>query len=252
MYGGTAVEKIIHVQSERHKILSGSVLKTIALVTMLIDHTAASLLPKMKFAVTPMTIIFGEKITLYFVMRMIGRTAFPLYCFLITEGYRHTRNKKKYALRLLCFAFISELPWDLLHTGKMFSASSQNVFFTLFLGLAAVYIYDNFSDDKKKMIFGLVAVFALSVVMNSDYGIKGVGFILFMYVLSDNSLIQMLCGCCFFAVPQSVIPAFGLIQMYNGKRGFIRGRFLQYMFYIIYPAHMLILYILKTLWFGYN
>lgn len=224
------MEKLIDVQNDGYKILSGSVLKTIALITMLIDHTAATLLVKMSSAVTPLAVIFGEKITLYFILRMIGRTAFPLYSFLITEGYRHTRNRKKYALRLLCFAFVSELPWDLLHDGKMFSMLSQNVFFTLFMGLAAV--------------------FALSVVINSDYGIKGVGFILFMYALSENSLIQMLCGCCFFAVPQSVIPAFGLIQMYSGKRGYINGRFLQYMFYIIYPAHMLILYILKVLWFG--
>ncbi len=244
------MEKLIDVQNDGYKILSGSVLKTIALITMLIDHTAATLLVKMSSAVTPLAVIFGEKITLYFILRMIGRTAFPLYSFLITEGYRHTRNRKKYALRLLCFAFVSELPWDLLHDGKMFSMLSQNVFFTLFMGLAAVYIYDKFIDDKKKMIFGLAAVFALSVVINSDYGIKGVGFILFMYALSENSLIQMLCGCCFFAVPQSVIPAFGLIQMYSGKRGYINGRFLQYMFYIIYPAHMLILYILKVLWFG--
>ena len=231
--------------------LSGSVLKTIALVTMLMDHTAAVLFAKMAFGVTTLFEVFGTKITWYLIFRTIGRIAFPIYCFLLIEGYEHTRDKKKYGLRLLAFAFISEIPWDLEHTGSFF-APAQNVFFTLFLGLAAVYIYDSLKDDKIKMAFWLIAVFALSLIIRSDYGIKGVGFILFMYIMKESLLLRTLIGCCFFSRPATTIPSFVLIGLYNGKRGFIKGKFLQYLFYIIYPAHMLLLYFIKLTVFGYD
>lgn len=236
---------------KRYKRLSGSILKTIALLTMLLDHTTAVLFAEMKFAVTPLFTVSGTDITWYFIFRTIGRIAFPVYCFLLVEGYIHTHDRKKYGLRLLVFAFISEIPWNLEHTGNIFSPT-QNVFFTLFLGLCAVYVYDNFRDDRKKTAVLLIIIFAVSYFAKCDYGIKGVGFILFMYLMRETGIIQALIGCCFFARPDSVIPGFMLMQMYNGKRGYIKGRVLQYLFYVLYPAHMMVLYLLKSMWFGYK
>ena len=116
---------------EKYRFLSNSVLKCIALFTMLVDHVASVLL---KSNSTVLLRLFGRNITLYQSMRMVGRLAFPIYAFLLVEGFYHTQDKKKYGLRLLIFALISEIPWNLEHSGSLFY-TKQNVFFTLFLGL---------------------------------------------------------------------------------------------------------------------
>ena len=243
----TAKENTADVNS---KLLSGSVLKTIALLTMLLDHTSLALLRNINYFTTPFVTVMGFDVTWYQVFRFIGRTAFPLYCFLLIEGYLHTRSREKYGLRLLIFSVISEIPWNLWQNGNFFF-SRQNVFFTLFLGLCAIYIYDNFRNDRKKLVYGLLIVFGLSLILKADYGIMGVGFMLFLFIMRKSRLLSGFIGCCFFANPISVAPAFVLINLYNGKRGFIKGRVLQYAFYIIYPVHMLVLYIIKLKYFGY-
>ena len=232
------------------KLLSGSVLKTIALLTMLLDHTTSIVLRNINYFVTPFVTVMGYGITWYYVFRLIGRTAFPIYCFLLVEGYLHTKSKEKYALRLLVFSVISEIPWDLEHSGKLFS-NGQNVFFTLFLGLCAIYIYDNFRSSRSKLVPGLVIVFVTAFFLKADYGIMGVGFLLFLFVMRKSRLLSGFIGCCFFSRPLSVIPAFALINLYIGERGFIKGRPLQYIYYMIYPAHMLVLYFIKLKCFGY-
>lgn len=232
------------------RILSGSALKTIALLTMLLDHTTAIVLSNIPFFTEPLSGIPGN-ITLYSIFRLIGRAAFPIYGFLLTEGYLHTRNKEKYGLRLLIFAVISEICWDLERSGRLFN-SGQNVFFTLFLGLCAIYLYDRFRKDKLSLIMGLAVVFGVSLILQADYGTPGVGYMLFLYVARKSRILQGFIGCCFFRPPQNTIPAFILISLYNGKRGYIKGRVLQYAFYIIYPLHMLILYLIKLYCFGYQ
>ena len=131
------------MQQKRYCVLSGSALKLIALLTMLLDHTAEILFSQMQFATDAILSIGSHQITLYWICRMIGRLAFPIYCFLLTEGYTYTHNKRKYGLNLFVFALISEIPWDLEHNGKMF-CSGQNVFFTLFLGFLAIFCFDRF------------------------------------------------------------------------------------------------------------
>ncbi len=251
MNGGIGMESQIKGKTGAYRVLSGSVLKTIALLTMLLDHTAAHLFSKMRFALVPFMTIGGTKITWYLVFRTIGRIAFPLYCFLLVEGYLHTRSKERYGLRLLIFAIVSEIPWDLVHKG-FWTASGQNVFFTLFLGLCAVYIWDMFREDPVKRTVCLLTVFGISLILHADYGIKGVGFILCLFLLQDYPLPRALVGCCFFARPLTVLPAFALTGLYNGKRGFIRGKVLQYLYYAIYPAHMLLLFFLRMHFFGYG
>lgn len=89
--------------------IAGSALKIIALVTMLIDHIAATLLLEL------IRDGIGGKalIDVYWVMRSVGRMAFPIYCFLLVEGFKYTSDRTKYALRLVCFAAISEIPFDM-------------------------------------------------------------------------------------------------------------------------------------------
>lgn len=104
------------IDFNKFKILSGSMLKTIALIAMLIDHTASALLFNVPIAVLR---IGSRTLSLYALMRMIGRIAFPIYCFLLVEEYRHTRSFRKYAL-------ISEIPWDLRHVNALVNFHSQN------------------------------------------------------------------------------------------------------------------------------
>ncbi len=226
---------------DKWKVLSGSALKTIALVCMIIDHLAAYL--PGRFSEVLFT-VGSRTITAHRVMRWIGRIAFPIYCFLIVEGLLHTRDRKKYALRLLAFAFISEIPWNLVHSMKL-TYSGQNVFFTLFLGCLALILYEQFSGDRIKQAICLLGLMAVSLILSADYGITGYCLIILMYALRENRLLQAVVGCSVLSSTWIAGLAFIPINLYNGERGFIKGRVLQYCYYAIYPVHLLILYLIR-------
>ena len=140
------------------KSLTGYHLKLIALITMLIDHVAAVIIWRIYTASYGITANMqlsdnlSDKIIvwvaehqdfvymIYEIMRYIGRMAFPIYCFLLVEGFLHTRSVGKYAGRLALFALISEIPFDLAIAGEWWSIEYSNVFFTLTLGLLAVWV----------------------------------------------------------------------------------------------------------------
>ena len=105
-----------------NKGLSGSTLKIIEMVTMLIDHIGAAVLARMIIAGN------ADLYDAYRTLRMIGRIAFPIFCFLLIEGFQHTKNAKKYAERLFLFAAISEIPFDLAFSAKVLEFQYQNVF----------------------------------------------------------------------------------------------------------------------------
>ena len=125
------------------KGISAATLKWIALVTMTIDHFAASGL-YLQLAYGDGVDVLGD--TGYMVLRTIGRLAFPIYCFLLTEGFRRTRSREHYALRLGVFALISEIPFDLAGSGEMWNGWHQNVFFTLLFGLLALMLEEPHID----------------------------------------------------------------------------------------------------------
>lgn len=229
----------------KHQILSGSVLKLIAVITMLIDHTgyAFSALPVLR---QPLFTAFNQTVTIYFILRKIGRLAFPIYCFLIGEGLRHTRNQIKYLLRLLLFAVISEVPYNLLVSGDLLSKANQNVFFTLFLGALAIYFFQNVKNGLLKAVL-MLAVLGVSAVFKADYGAAGVVAILLLYVLQGHPIVQAMAGYPLFGSGAYATAAFIPIAMYNGQRGFIQSPILKYAFYLFYPAHMLLLVAIKQL-----
>ena len=92
-------------------------LKMLAVISMSIDHTGAVLMPDCIW------------------LRIIGRLAFPIYCFLLVQGFRNTSNIKKYIGRLALFAVVSEIPFNLAFYGTIIAEEFRNVFFTLLLGL---------------------------------------------------------------------------------------------------------------------
>ena len=226
---------------EKCHILSGSALKVIAVVCMLIDHTGKLLYhdPIALFTV------FGHTVTLYAVMRLIGRIAFPIFAFLIAEGYLHTRNRVRYGAILLLFAVLSEIPWDLNRTGELWNFAKQNVFFTLFLGYLGICAYEGLRSKWVLRAGAMVALLALSYVLHADYSITGFCFILLMYALRDHELLRDAIGVGALSSQWKAALAFLPLALYNGKRGFIRGPVLKYAFYLIYPLHLLALYFIR-------
>ena len=232
---------------EKYRVLSGSVLKCIALVTMIIDHVAVVLLKNSGI------VLFGTgdgAFTLYTLMRKIGRLAFPLYCFLLVEGFLHTQDRKRYGANLLLFALISEIPWNLEHTGTLFYPA-QNVFFTLFLGYLGLCCIEALKDRPREQLASLLMLFLAALWLKADYGVTGFGFILLLYVLRERKILQAVLGCCFLSSTWVGGLAFIPINLYNGERGFVRGKVLKYAFYAAYPLHILILYWIRKNTIGY-
>nr|WP_300093942.1 TraX family protein [Sedimentibacter sp.] len=210
-------------------------LKIIALATMIIDHYGA---------------IFQSGENIY---RIIGRIAFPVYCFLLVEGYFHTGDVKKYGKRLLLFAVVSEIPFDLAFYGKI-GFAHQNIFFTLFIGLAAIYLIENkegkFNFNKSLVI---AATGILAMVLSVDYSIMGVIYILSFYYTRNfprKKQILYMAGIMLFTnlmsspLQQFSLLALPLIYFYNGEQG-LKNKFLQIMFYAAYPLHLMLFYFLK-------
>ncbi|MBQ1547390.1 MAG: hypothetical protein IIZ61_03265, partial [Lachnospiraceae bacterium] len=115
------------------------VLKMIAVCSMLIDHFGATVVERY---IDANMLWDGNWYIIYRTLRCIGRLAFPIYCFFIVEGFKYTRSRPKYAIRLLAFAFISEVPFDMAFQKSFFDMSYNNVFFTLFLGLLTIWAID--------------------------------------------------------------------------------------------------------------
>ena len=235
---------------KKYRCLSGSGLKILAIVTMVIDHIGAAF-PRSTASV--MLHIGQKRLMLYTVMRFIGRLSFPIFAFLLVEGFLHTRDRERYGIRLAVFALLSELPWNLLHADA-WRYETQNVFFTLLLGYLGLCLIERIQKEggkDPKTIFFLIASFAVSSVLKADYGSSGFGFILMLYLLRAQPLFQAVVGACFLTSRWQAGLAFFPIGLYNGKRGFIHGKILSILFYAIYPVHMLILYWIKKNTIGY-
>ena len=225
--------------------LNGSWLKVIAMVSMLIDHTASHLLRHAEAFNEPLISLGHHHMTWYILMRCVGRLAFPLFAFLLVEGFMHTHSRKHYGRNLLMFALISEIPWNLTHGGHLYGLS-QNVFFTLFLGYLGLCAIEHYREDRFRQACALLGLFVLSILLHCDYGCRGFSFIIMLYLLRHQPLFRAIVGAGLFGWIPGL--AFIPISMYNGCRGFIQGPFAKYIFYAFYPAHLLVLYFIK-MWF---
>ncbi len=216
--------------------VSGSTLKLIALGSMLIDHMGACIIGRGLFSTVDAA---GALLTLYWVMRGIGRIAFPIYCFLLAEGMAHTRSRGKYLLRLGLFALVSEVPFDLCFYGEALYWGHQNVFWTLALGGAAICALDALRQRRQLRWFYLLALCILAgALLQTDYGAFGVFYICLLYFLrAGKPWLRNLWGCVAIAWELSAPLAFLPIQLYNGQR----GMGLKYVFYLFYPLHLFLL-----------
>lgn len=248
------------------KGLSGSTLKLIAIVSMVIDHIGAAILGRLLAVRGFADVMVSSDLAViqswmtenqvlyqsYMVLRSIGRLAFPIYCFLLIEGFHRTHNVKKYALRLGIFALFSEIPFDLAFKAKFVEFHYQNVFFTLFLGVLAMIALKAVWDRKwlekpfgnkavKLLATALVlAVFCVAAeLLRTDYGYRGILCIAAMYGASYGlKSTQLTVGSIVFLWEFPASLAFIPIGFYNGERGLK----LKYLFYLVYPLHLLLLY----------
>ena len=217
--------------------MSSFVLKLIAVTSMLIDHSGYLIFNGFSF------------------MNYIGRLAFPIFAFLITEGYIHTSNLKKYFSRLLIFAIISQIPYMLLFNNDF----TLNILFTLALGLLAITVY----NKVKNKLLGILFVIFSSIIaelLHLDYGWFGIAIIFIFYIFKTKKIyMNMLFAFATFInyiyyfaktlrieylliilfCTLSLIP----INLYNGKK----GKNIKYFLYIFYPLHLIVLYLIKLI-----
>lgn len=184
----------------RIKGLNGGNLKMIALFCMVIDHSAVALLLPLKDITTGLS--FAAIGSLYFVLRFIGRISFPIFCYFIVEGYEHTHNKLKYAMRLLLLAFLSEVPFDMVLFHEFIDFRGQNVYWTLLAGLLAVWMIDSVDSlGLKKCVSNVLKLFLIigycyemQFFFKSDYGAVGVYTIIGIFLTRKKSNILMVIG----------------------------------------------------------
>ena len=241
--GTLTKREALFVIPQKLQILSGSALKVIAVMSMLSDHIAYLFIDPKAYVIVS---AFGKELTLYWLMRFIGRMAFPIFAFLMVAGIRYTHSRLRYGLNLCVFALVSEVPWDLLVYGKWMAFEKQNVFFTLLLGYVAICLYEKFHGRFLLQAGILAGLFAVAVFLHADYGYTGYVFILLIYALQNHRFIQALVAASGL-LPGGFQPvlAYLPLMLYNGKRGFIHGNGLKYAFYAFYPFHMLALFLIR-------
>ncbi len=233
---------------EKFQILSGSALKMIAIITMFIDHTAAILLTQYPPAMQPMNAVNGSSVflpdaSLYRICRDIGRVALPIFCFLLVEGFLHTRDRRKYGRNLFLFACLSEIPWNFMHTNT-WNMRSKMCFlhYSWDIWLSAPL---NISEKTCWQLLSVLGLLWVSTVLNADHGWKGYVFLLIMYWFRNEKAGQAVVGSAWLYYEWKACFAFLSINMYNGKRGFIKGKWAKYFFYAFYPVHIILLVLLR-------
>lgn len=238
--------------TEKKLGLSSASLRYLALFLMLVDHIWLALLRPEQFWMTCM-----------------GRLAFPIFAFLIAEGFYHTSSRRKYAFRLLIAGVISEIPYNVFIKARFFAPGSLNVMFTLLFGLLALWVF-RWAVEKggaKRYLLscmGFAALYVAADYLHSSYGGLGVTMVVMFGLLRHvkyEVFWQLLClvvinyfvpgrtltiGGVSFSIQNFATLALIPIRMYNGARG-KKNKFLQYGAYLFYPAHMGILAILRWL-----
>lgn len=211
--------------------LSGSALKVIAMISMVIDHIALYLME------------YGT--VLYETMRCVGRIAFPVFALLIAEGFIHTRSRYRYFFTLLGFAVISEIPWYLQNGAD----GTHNVMFTLALGVATLMVLKNLL--QRSLVLGFLwtlGMAGLASWLEVDYEWRGILVIVIFYLFNGyghsftySRDMQFFCTFALmmhYGVMGSVVACM-ILYVYNGTRGFVQGSIAKYGFYAFYPVHLL-------------
>ena len=241
-------------------MLTSNMLRGLACLFMLTDHLWATLIPGNMW------------------MNYVGRLTFPIFAFQLTEGYRHTSDFRKYALRLLTFGLIAEIPFNLMISGSPVFPFHQNVMFTLLLGLLSIRAIDAARENIQsrgplkstlKQLLLLSGCLLAATIGFVDYGFWGVVTVIAFHLLRDfrGSRLLLLAAMVYincmalkgmfiplelfgrtveFATQGFAVLALLPIWLYNKRKG-RTSKALQYGFYAFYPVHMLVLALLRIL-----
>ena len=225
-------------KSKRFALLDATALKLIAMASMILDHVGDNFFPGQPW------------------MRALGRIAMPIFAFFVAEGFIHTRNRLRYLRRMGVFALVSEIPFDLVTAGKVLEFSHQNIMATFFWAILALICYEKLragGSSAGRTVLGvavLVAAALASLLLGLDYNLLAVGMIFLFYLLREKALpLRNLAVMAYHALLRNVgIYWFGLLGflplfLYNGKR----GRGLKWLFYVFYPGHLLVIFLIKRL-----
>ena len=205
-------------------------LKCIAIASMLIDHIGAVLFPQYEW------------------MRIVGRLAFPIFAYLLVEGFIYTKDVKKYLIRLGIFALISEIPFDLAFFRSFLYLGHQNVFFTLFMGILMLYSMKK-TPGRVQQVLVMISMLLISDWLCMDYGSWGLLMILAFYEYRDKKslklvLIILLNGLMWgMGYLTQVFAGFAVIPIWFHNRQL--GPKMKLFFYVVYPAHLLILFLIR-------
>ncbi|MFI3325280.1 MAG: TraX family protein [Clostridia bacterium] len=227
--------------------MTSTMLKWIALFTMIIDHIGLLFFPQ------------------YTVLRIIGRISFPIFAFLLVQGFTRTHSRVKYAIRLGIFAIIAEIPYDLCFSRTMFNWNSQSVLLELFIGFLALICLEQCLKKNYLWIFGCALAILLALITNASYGIYGIVIIMAMFAFRKTRGADVLAFIAltyaFYGIMDYSISFLGesytilqtnsvqmyacfaavLLAIYNNKLGKKPSK---WMFYIVYPVHLLVLWFL--------
>jgi len=220
-------------------------LKIIGLTAMLIDHLAVA---------------FPDTFPFWF--RAIGRLAMPTFAYLLAEGFRRTKAREKFLIRLLAFAVISEVPYDFVMGNAVNFAANTNIFYTLFLGGVAIRLYERLKERRDWQTMSVIAAILptaiLAEILSAEFGGLGVLFIFVMYVIKPRAARLTAVGAFALSqfIPLAMAHSFGIairweyllmipfalvtvlfVALYNGER----GRKTKWLFYAAYPAHLAVL-----------
>lgn len=233
----------------RFKVLNSSVLKLVAYAAMLSGH-----ITKFYFyhfarteATWPTATLFtiaGRAISFHQLLLMFGKFAFPLFAFMLVVGFEKTHNRKKYGIRLLILALISEIPFDLMISKTLFDPSHNNVIITLFMGFLALCSLEHFKQNRIISFAIVLGLFLLSRYINADYRTGGFLFILILYGLRNEAILKCVISPVLLPMKAMVFLSMVLTCLFNGERGFFKSKFWKYFFYAFYPLHMLVIYFL--------
>ncbi len=215
-------------------VLSSSTLHIIAMISMLIDHVGAVVYPNIEW------------------MRIAGRLAFPIYCFMLAEGFRHTSSAPKYLQRLLIFGLISEIPFDMAFYHVPYW-NHQNVYWTLSISLITLMLIRKLEQPGPKYKFLQFAVvmagFLAATFTFSDYYGFGVMLVVSFYNFPGRNMKEKVTQLLLMILINAVllggsqvfaIASIVFIWLYNGERG-ITAKPFKYFCYAFYPLHLLVL-----------
>jgi len=222
--------------------MTSFLLKIIGIFTMLCDHTGDAILGNFSF------------------LNIIGRIAFPIFAFQLTQSYIHTKDLKKFIFRLFVFSIVSQMPYMLFLSTFVENIYFLNIGFTMLFSIFAILSFDKINNKFVGLCVSLL-IAIIGQIINVDYGAFGILITLIFYIFRKNKLLMNICALISIAsfyfikfvhspylsiteyyLPLTLFTCLSLIfiNLYNGKQ----GPKVKYLFYVFYPLHLLILYLL--------